>query len=287
MHVLNPLLVVILIPLFKFLLYPVLVKARVITPFRKLVCGGCLAGFAFFASFILELALIKAKPVIPGPTQAHFRIYNGMPCAYDVYINSGIKNFEVIEGFDVLEMDEKLDFDNLHETLKFEYEMISTDASSDEDPKNTRCKKFNGTLEIIPGMALGYYIKSEGNTAKLVQFNDSPSRDNIGRVILRVLSSFERNHTVQVKEGEIDVFKNVTDMVKGTAIPIGTYQLTVDNSDVITCNDTQNFALRGGGVYVILLDEIKGNDYVRRHLFILSNKNSLSPSLPRNASSMS
>lgn len=223
--------------------------------------GGCLAGVAFIASFILELYLIKALPTVPGPTQAHFRIYNGMPCAYDVEIKSGIPDFEVIEGFDVLEMDEKLDFDNLKEKMQFAYVMFPAEASSDESI-NPRCNIFNGTLEIIPGEVTGYFIKSEESTTKLVQFDDSPSRDTIGRVIVRVLSSFERYHSVQLKEGSADVLKNVTDLVRGTAIPIGTYQLTVDNSDIITCNDTQNFSLRGGGVYVILLDELKTNDYV-------------------------
>lgn len=262
MHVLNPLLVLILIPFYKFVLYPLFTKTNINTPLRKLILGGCLAGFAFLASFFLELKIINEKAVLPGPNEAHFRLYNGMPCAYDVYIMSDMEDFKTIEDIDVLEMDEKLDFKNLHEKLRFHYAMVNTDDSSDEDSKNARCKRFSGFLEIIPGKATGYLIKSEGDTTTLVQFDDSPSRDKIGRVILRVLSSFEREHTVQVKEGKVDVFKNVTDFVKGTVIPVGTYQITVDNSDVITCNDTENFKLRGGGVYVILLDEVKKNDYV-------------------------
>lgn len=177
-------------------------------------------------------------------------------------MQSGVPGFEAIEGLDVLEMDEKLDFEDLSEKLQFEYELIPTEADSDEDIPNKRCRSSKGIMEIIPGEAVGYYIKSEGDSTKLVQFDDSPKKDEIGRVVLRVLSSFEREHTVQLQDGSTDVLKNVTDLVKGALIPTGKYQLTIDNSDVITCNDTQKFELDAGGVYVILLDEVEANDYV-------------------------
>lgn len=258
MNVLNPLLIVISIPLFKVLFYPLLEKIGINTPLKKLVMGGCLAGFAFLASFFLELSITKSLPVLPGPTQAHLRIYNGMPCSYDVTTNlTGFTNIT----FKEMEMDEKLDFEDVTQTIHYQYQLIPQVDQDGELPR--RCSKaLEGTFEINPGEVTGYFFKSIGNETQLVKFDDTPKKDTMGRAIVRVLSSFEREHTVQLKEDSTNVLKDVDDLAKGTPIAIGTYQLTIDDSDVIICNETDSFLLRGGGVYVILLDEFEQNEYV-------------------------
>lgn len=57
-QVINPLLIVIFIPIFQFAIYPIIEKVLFInTPLRKLTTGGILAGVAFVISGFVELKL--------------------------------------------------------------------------------------------------------------------------------------------------------------------------------------------------------------------------------------
>lgn len=56
-NVINPLLVIILIPVFEQVLYPLLGKIRIKTALQKATLGGVLAGVAFIISAIVELQI--------------------------------------------------------------------------------------------------------------------------------------------------------------------------------------------------------------------------------------
>jgi solute carrier family 15 oligopeptide transporter 1 len=57
LQVVNPLLILIFIPLFETLLYPLLAKCNIKRPLQKLGIGGVLAAVAFVISAIVELQL--------------------------------------------------------------------------------------------------------------------------------------------------------------------------------------------------------------------------------------
>lgn len=57
MQVLNPLLILIFIPIFETVVYPLLAKCNIKRPLQKLGIGGILAGVAFVISAVLELQL--------------------------------------------------------------------------------------------------------------------------------------------------------------------------------------------------------------------------------------
>lgn len=54
MNVINPLLVMILIPIFELYVYPILMKIGVKRPLQKLVIGGWLAVVTFIISALVE-----------------------------------------------------------------------------------------------------------------------------------------------------------------------------------------------------------------------------------------
>lgn len=56
-NVINPLFVIILIPLFEHVLYPLLSKVRIRTALQKATLGGVLGGFAFLISAIIQLQI--------------------------------------------------------------------------------------------------------------------------------------------------------------------------------------------------------------------------------------
>lgn len=59
MQVVNPVIVLLLIPIFDKLIYPTLdaCGGYLVCPLRRMIYGGFIAGFAFIASGILELKL--------------------------------------------------------------------------------------------------------------------------------------------------------------------------------------------------------------------------------------
>jgi solute carrier family 15 oligopeptide transporter 1 len=58
MQVINPVLVLLLIPLFDQVIYPILAKFNLLKkPLQRLTVGGIFAGLAFIVSGVVELSL--------------------------------------------------------------------------------------------------------------------------------------------------------------------------------------------------------------------------------------
>jgi len=75
----NPIMILLFIPLFDFVIYPLLAKIGLCrTDLQKIVTGGVLAGIAFIVSGILELELVKTYPRLPEAGTMHLSIYNGL-----------------------------------------------------------------------------------------------------------------------------------------------------------------------------------------------------------------
>lgn len=60
-NVVNPLLVILLIPVFENVFYPLLAKVRISNDLQKATVGGVLAGVAFLISAIVDLQIEKGK----------------------------------------------------------------------------------------------------------------------------------------------------------------------------------------------------------------------------------
>ncbi|CRK92335.1 CLUMA_CG005856, isoform A [Clunio marinus] len=70
MQVINPLLILVFIPIFDCAIYPFLAKIGLRRPLQKLAAGGILAGVAFLVSGLVELQLEKTYPVFPQPNES-------------------------------------------------------------------------------------------------------------------------------------------------------------------------------------------------------------------------
>ena len=57
LQIVNPLLVLALVPVFESLIYPCFTKCGLLTPLQRIASGGFLAGLAFVISGIVELNL--------------------------------------------------------------------------------------------------------------------------------------------------------------------------------------------------------------------------------------
>lgn len=81
LQAINPLLIMIFIPIFETFIYPAFDKIHFInTPLKKLVVGGFLASVAFIVAGVVELQIENTYPILPTDKLAQIRFFNTMDC---------------------------------------------------------------------------------------------------------------------------------------------------------------------------------------------------------------
>ncbi|CAK8674321.1 unnamed protein product [Clavelina lepadiformis] len=84
-EVLNPLLIVTLIPLFEATLYPFLRHFKIpFPPLRRMTVGLILAGCSFIAAAILQIEIDKTLTPLPKSNEYGVRVLNAAPCDINV-----------------------------------------------------------------------------------------------------------------------------------------------------------------------------------------------------------
>lgn len=108
MQVISPMMSLILIPLFDNVIYPTLDRIGILeNPLRRMVCGGCIAGFAFLSAGFVELNLQGIYPGTPFMRKPKLILINTLPCTVSV-VND-------ITYLDEMESAEILTFPNITE----------------------------------------------------------------------------------------------------------------------------------------------------------------------------
>lgn len=267
MQVINPLLILLFIPLYEMILYPLLSKIGIRRPLQKLTLGGILAGIAFICSAVVELELEKTYPVLPSTGLSQLRMYNTRPdCLYLVETNipfedetsaSGLLRFELPgDGLFQKEL-------NVHGN--YTYKMTAD-----------KCPTYEGQIELIDAVAYSYFISGNGLTA----FEDDPAKSSSGIPVLRVLANLansatsrveisdhnEDGHEAQVRYSEL---ANVHTRIE---LPAGKYQVEIDGKHAGVIH------LRLGAVAALMLTDATtngGGSAVRAALAFVSEANSM------------
>lgn len=96
MQVLNSFLIIAFIPLFNYVVYPLLDKCRLLRkPLQKMTVGGILAALSFVLAGLIELQLESHMPIPPNVGQSEMTVINNSPCN----ININGTDLERIEAF--------------------------------------------------------------------------------------------------------------------------------------------------------------------------------------------
>ncbi|XP_026838256.1 peptide transporter family 1 isoform X3 [Drosophila erecta] len=176
MQVVNPLLILGFLPLFDYIVYPILARCGIRRPLQKLTIGLLLAALGFFLSAGLEMKMEQAA-YTGTPTEhdmAHLRIFNGMPCRYEIS-SAVVQKTETPRFIEPLNVWEDL---SLQMPKSKEYAFKAQPVSGD-------CPAITSKLRLQPGKSVSYFLAQD----KLVEFADGlqmPATDT-GRTSVRAL----------------------------------------------------------------------------------------------------
>lgn len=249
MQVINPLLILVFIPLYEVAFYPLLSLIGIRRPLQKLTLGGIFAGVSFVISAIIEMQLEDTYAVLPKAGESQLRIFNGMNCDYTVETNLADHASFVLKAREMFE--EK--YVKVSGQQSFTYTFRST---SNGDFCNV---PITGQFAMEEEKQISFFVNNQGGVApNLMRYVDDTDKSSKGYPLFRVLGNTVGNTSIVLKDLEADPPFNrhengtfVRDMVDSYP---SRYEIRIDGKP------TLEYTLRLGGVYAILVGE-EGNDY--------------------------
>merc|ERR1712223_1701875 len=183
MQVSNPVLILAFIPIFDYIICPILTKMKLLTtPLQRIVAGGCLVALAFVTSGVLEIFLEKSYPDLPEEGKMHFTVYNG----FDNCALGNVSMYQVLDGKHINEMT----FDFTNASTEHQTQKNKEQGQWYIDDINVACT--DGASFIIDG-------KKFTNTSPPMVTDDFGELEDDGQLIL-ISSDFENTNKGFVKE---------------------------------------------------------------------------------------
>ncbi|GAB0094459.1 peptide transporter family 1-like [Sergentomyia squamirostris] len=251
MQVINPLLILAFIPLFNYVIYPVLSKIGIKRPLQKLTIGGILAAVAFMISGCIELKLESLDPVTPKSDQAQFHLYNSMRCPYRFIISENILDVTLqphsFQRSDILDIPDSFVY----------IQAIIASNTTAECPNLSRGLHIslnNYKYEVI---GLSLQIQIEPDDFKIKEFVDSPKRSKLNHPIVRFISS--KHITISLRSLNSDETIDITNLRRYT-IKQGRWRVTYDY------DFHSEIEVETGGVYSYVLGLIAGERNFTEHV---------------------
>ncbi|XP_052520464.1 solute carrier family 15 member 1-like [Tympanuchus pallidicinctus] len=97
MQTVNPILIIIMIPIVDAVIYPLIQKCKInFTPLRKITVGMFLTGLASVAAALVQVQIDKTLPVFPAAGQAQIRVMNLGNSNADVTFLPDLQNVTVL-----------------------------------------------------------------------------------------------------------------------------------------------------------------------------------------------
>ncbi|XP_017074942.1 peptide transporter family 1 isoform X2 [Drosophila eugracilis] len=251
MQVVNPLLILGFLPLFDYIIYPILRRCGIRRPLQKLTIGLLLAALGFFLSAGLEMKMEQAAygATPTEPETAHLRIYNGMTCRYE-FTSDVTSKMETPRFIEPLGMWEDLSI-RVPKSKEYAFKAQSVVG---------KCPAVTGKLRLQPGKSMGYFLTKD----KMVAFADGRleiDASDSGHTFVRALLNTPESEgpvilsTESTGTPESPISLDNRNMSQLYRIQPGFSQINING------NKVGSFEAKGGGLYSLLVSGTTNDGY--------------------------
>lgn len=254
MQVINPLLILIFIPIFDCAIYPLLAKIGLRRPLQKLAAGGILAGIAFLVSGFVELQLEKTYPVFPQPTESQVRIFNGVPCNFSISSSLGDSSNSLLSALQMNQF-----------SVTADHNSTSALALTTSSPG---CANINDNLSLQPGRSNSFFISGESASPNIQNYEEKIDKTKSGYPSVRVLSNLGPSKLIKLLNNKDGESKSVpSSSIDQFEILPSSYSVFVDDLKL-----DSNLDLMLGGVYTIVISKsADGSFKLESHVITMPN----------------
>ncbi|XP_050301634.1 peptide transporter family 2-like [Anthonomus grandis grandis] len=243
LQIVNPLMVIILIPTFTYIIYPLLAKCRLLrTSLQRMCCGGFITVATFVVSGFVSLAIEASDPVMPGAKEAHIRVYDPTECDYHINISEN-----VLGEFPV-----RPNIDGYMESLNTPLSSTSTKANLEffsahgNTTDHLTCPNHLIPIHIKEKNAYYIYVNHEGAHI----FNDVLEKSKSGQPLVRTI--FARSNESIKYEYAGSRKKTFELKVNGKQVNRELQQVPQPGKWTLSTNEKEILTFRPGGCYIVL-----------------------------------
>jgi solute carrier family 15 (oligopeptide transporter), member 1 len=268
MQVINPLLILVFIPIFDCAVYPALSKIGLSRPLQKLAAGGYLAALAFLISGLVEIQLEKTYPQFPAANEAQIRIFNSIGCNYSM---KSTRFNEEIGALDMSKFSTEVD-GKLTEMVTFGGESWFRSESQRANSKrffigsSPDCSQFSTNFTVYPGNSTSFFISGSPVSPSFRSFHEDIDKTKTGYPRVRVLFNSNSSKSItfkNTKDGELKTIEAAS--VETFEIIPATYEVSTDDSKI---GDAE---LLLGGVYTIVIGRNSSGFELKSHIVTTPN----------------
>ncbi|NXR65944.1 S15A1 protein, partial [Rhadina sibilatrix] len=242
MQIVNPILIVIMVPVVDSLVYPLIKKCKLnFTPLKKMTVGMFLASMAFVAAALVQVQIDKTYPVFPAAGQTQIKLINLGAVPATVQFQELNQSVEVAPN-------EATDYMTF-ETSKLQSLHIMSGTLNDTVP----LELLDGKRHTLPFKQVSMDINSD------LILDNITSKPASGRSLVRFINNFPV--TVNVTMGDTDFglldplsVSNYSEVPK----PDRTYAIRASGPQISCEVHSKKFGY--GGAYTISIDNCVGNE---------------------------
>jgi len=278
MQVVNPILVLIMLPLFDRVIYPVFNKFGLLKkPLQRMCAGGFLTATSFFISGFLELKMQSTYAKIPALGESHLHLMNNLPCHVAIRITD--QGGSLITDQNIDEMANMV----LRDLKVTPNDMLTVDMQVGESCLKEKLTVRQAQVEVkmteaqITPILLSFVGASV--RPSVIEGFDEPKKDGGANSRLRIiydLGDFPKDfkeptplHLVGPKNVSFPMTPSNVGGTNYSKVDIGDYEIFMGDKPM------GSFKADQGGVYSLLVAKNPETAIDRTHSFVLTEPNSI------------
>ncbi|KAG8452048.1 hypothetical protein GDO86_004007 [Hymenochirus boettgeri] len=240
MQTVNPILILILVPIFDAVLYPLIKKCKLnFSPLKKMTVGMFLAAMAFVAAALVQLQIDETLPIFPSSNQIQLKVINLGDSAMNVTYNPPI------DGANGHIMNLKA---SDYQTIENPISVVFSYGDKNET------FSLNGLSDKT---RYTYIVKNE-QTIRAELARDISAKPEKGKNAIRFVNNLQEYITIKVPEND-EVYLMPFAVSNYTNVTLGIKQFVVTNATGAVYS-TESIKFGFGSSYTIIIKKCANNN---------------------------